>query len=352
MNKFINVLLAASLLAPLAITAGVSADAAGTDSATTDGTIKFEKMDSKPEIIIPDSTPPGGGDSDSTDVPIPTPDSEPEVNVNGVYLLHAPSFDFNIHNISMNNARYNALKDIITLPVSTTNGGLFAIPSFLQVADFSGDNATQWAVTVKQDGLFTPEDGSEPLANARVKVNAMRMMNNLIPTSDFDDVYGTDEGLLIDTTTPTTIPVGTAIPVLDNTGDRHIGTNGTITSAVFNETYHSAADATAVALPTGVDQSQVNAATYFYDAATPDKTLDQANAALTALIYGAGNDMTNASGIINLIRNEKDSNGHVDESNPALALENENVWLDVPRTDRAQAKRYNTSFTWTLTVTP
>ncbi|MDR0846207.1 MAG: WxL domain-containing protein [Lactobacillales bacterium] len=314
----------------------------------TDGTIKFEKMDSIPGIIVPDSTPPEGPDS-TPDDSLPTPDSEPTVTVEGVSILHAPSFDFNIHKISNQTKNYYALFDFVSLAATpTSDGALKAIPSFLQVADFSGDVATVWKVTVHQDYAFTAADSTDNLPFARVHVNAMNVMNNLIPVATFDAAYGTTGGKL---SGDQVVPIGTGgdLVVLDNSNpDKHIPTNGTITSAVFNAAYVDASHVKTVTqslADLGITQAQVNAATI-----AKGVTEQAANDALRVLVYGsATGDMTNADdgpGIINKLRSITDGGEAAID-----AYENENVWLNVDRNDRPQAKRYNTSFTWTLTAT-
>ncbi|WP_375178624.1 WxL domain-containing protein [Enterococcus rotai] len=262
----------AVVLTSLFASAQIASAAPETKSVKTDGKANFAVSDDienpiKPgtdeEIVI-------GGD---------------KVNVQGVQLLHAPTFDFGTNKLKAKGDDLNVVHEAFSY--AENKEVKYAVPLFIQVGDFSGKRGTDWKVSVTQDTTFKEPDGHE-LTNSRIRIFNQSFTNNLNEMNASNMVTGV------------TIPDGghAVIPVAGDTPDS-LGvfssnkldtdegtTNGSISSVVFKTNYNEAH-------------------------------------------YGP-----NAA------------------SAPAVDSRYDDVQLNVPASDKAQAKAYATKLTWSLTVEP
>ncbi|MGX7013428.1 WxL domain-containing protein [Vagococcus silagei] len=145
-----------------------------------------------------------------------------------IQLLHAPKFYFGDSNkIKIEDATYFVKYEEVAL-VSNPNTS-FYLPPFVQVGDGSGKD-TKWRVKVSQSSPFESTEGSRHcLPKTRIKIHEGSLTNNVkqveVGTILQDGNYQQ----------PKTIPLTSddELTVLS----ANSGTNGTISSAVFQNNY-------------------------------------------------------------------------------------------------------------------
>jgi hypothetical protein len=140
---------------------------------------KPEEGPGEPALIDPDT--------DENGDPVPLPDA------NNVYVTHLPNISFGSNKTDLKTTEYKALTE-----KRTKNEGaeVFYMPHSVQVADLSGNSATKWKLSVKQDRVFkTAAATPHELANTRIRIYG----NTLTSTSNTStDLAGKVVGAALD----------------------------------------------------------------------------------------------------------------------------------------------------------
>lgn len=149
-----NTILGSLLVSALVLgTFGISVFAADTNdnsmSGKTQGDVTFTQGD----------TPGGPTDPKDPDTPvIPDKPIKPIPTVDGVSLVHAPSFSFGDVKVSPTGDQYPVLESQFYSAANEDgtpdkSTGYFA-PDFMQVVDLSGKDTIKWDIKVKHEGFF------------------------------------------------------------------------------------------------------------------------------------------------------------------------------------------------------
>ncbi|WP_207695787.1 hypothetical protein DOK67_0001500 [Enterococcus sp. DIV0212c] len=212
-----------------------------------------------------------------------------KVGVEGVQLLHVPAFDFGENELKAKGDDLNVAHESYAYAKDVDTK--YAVPLFVQVGDFSGKRATDWKVSVTQDTTFKEtekETGGHELTNSRIRIFNQSFTNNLNETNASNMVTGV------------TIPENghAVIPVAGDTPDS-----------------------------LGVFSSKM-----------VDTDEGTTNGSISSVIFKKAYDANNY--------------GPDAASAPALGARYDDVQLNVPASDKAQAKAYSTKLTWSLTVEP
>ncbi|EOL49910.1 WxL domain-containing protein [Enterococcus caccae] len=212
-----------------------------------------------------------------------------KVGVKGVQLLHVPTFDFGTNELKAKGDDLKVVHEAYAYSGSTDTK--YAIPLFVQVGDFSGKRATDWKVSVTQDTTFKEsgkETGGHELTNSRIRIFKQSFTNNLNNSNASNMVTGV------------TIPESghAVIPVA---GDKP--------------------DSLGVFASKKVDTDE-----------------GTTNGSISSVVFKENYDESNY--------------GPNATSAPALDARYDDVQLNVPASDKAQAKAYSTKLTWSLTVEP
>lgn len=262
----------AMALTSLFATAQIVSAAPETNSVQSDGKANFEV----PKDLV-DPVKPGTDD----EIVI----GGEKVGVEGVQLLHVPTFDFGTNELKAKGDDLDVVHE--SYAYAKDKDTKYAVPLFVQVGDFSGKRATDWKVSVTQDTTFK-ETGGHELTNSRIRIFNQSFTNNLNESNASNMVTGVaipENGhavIPVTGDTPDSLGIFSSKMVDTDEGT----TNGSISSVVFKKAY--------------------DAKNYGPDAA----------------------------------------------SAPELTSRYDDVQLNVPASDKAQAKAYSTKLTWTLTVEP
>ncbi|MFK4568279.1 WxL domain-containing protein [Enterococcus sp. UD-01] len=193
-------------------------------------------------------------DTDENGNPAPLPDA------NNVYVTHLPNISFGSNKTSLKTTEYKALTERRT---KNQGAETFYMPHSVQVADLSGNSATKWKLSVKQDKVFkTAATTPHELANTRIRIYG----NTLTSTSNTStDLASKVVGAALDQSD--TFGAYSEIPVAaENQNDLVVLENKTAgftlnsyTSAVFENNYDTADyDATKTASAARYDGVKLN----------------------------------------------------------------------------------------------
>lgn len=166
-----------------------------------------------------------GGPTDPTDPIKPTDPIETKPTIDGVTLLHAPSFKFGKVKVNPLGDTYPVLESKFT---SVKHPEAFYDADFVQVVDVSGKDSLTWELTVQQDGIFA--SGEHKLNNTSI-----RLLDQSIFNSNGEDVNGLEGFVIPEETMYTAIPTDTPLSVLSSTEAG--ATNNSYTTNIFKGNY-------------------------------------------------------------------------------------------------------------------
>ncbi|MTD41894.1 WxL domain-containing protein [Erwinia sp. CPCC 100877] len=219
--------------APVALADDTDAAQTSVGSTITDATFTAgDRPDpAKPEEG-PDEPNPLDPDTDENGDIAPLPDA------NNVYVTHLPNISFGSNKTDLKTTEYKALTEKRTKNQGTET---FYMPHSVQVADLSGNSATKWKLSVKQDKVFKTADTTpHELTNTRIRIYGNTLTNT---TNASADLAGKVVGAALDQSDDfgaySEIPVG-----IENQNDLVVLENKTAgftlnsyTSAVFENDY-------------------------------------------------------------------------------------------------------------------
>jgi hypothetical protein len=170
-----SLLLSSVLLSNIAAPVALADDATGTTQADATFTAGDRPDPAKPEEG-PDEPEALDPDTDEKGDPAPLPDA------NNVYVTHLPNISFGSNKTDLKTTEYKALTE-----ERTKNQGAeaFYMPHSVQVADLSGNSATKWKLSVKQDKVFKTADTTpHELANTRIRIYGSTLTNTTNSSAD------------------------------------------------------------------------------------------------------------------------------------------------------------------------